>query len=96
MNSDTYLRDHLAADRTVLANERTLLAYVRTSLTLLVAGATFIKFFNSLILEIVGWIFVPASIISIVLGMRRYFHINHLICDVIKKSQTRVQSDEYK
>lgn len=49
MNSDTYLRDPLAADRTVLANERTLLAYVRTSLTLLVAGATFIKFFDSLI-----------------------------------------------
>ena len=32
------LRDHLAADRTVLANERTFLAYIRTTLTLFVAG----------------------------------------------------------
>lgn len=38
------LRDHLAADRTILANERTFLAYIRTSLTLFVAGLSFVHF----------------------------------------------------
>jgi len=38
------LRDHLAADRTILANERTFLAYIRTALTLFVAGLSFIHF----------------------------------------------------
>ncbi len=95
MNSDTYLRDHLAADRTVLANERTILAYVRTALTLLVAGVTFVKFLDLLVFEIIGWIFIPTSIVTFAFGLRRYFHINHLICDVIKKSHSKVKSDEY-
>lgn len=39
---DLILRDHLAIDRTVLANERTLLAYGRTALTLLIVGFSFL------------------------------------------------------
>ena len=39
------LRDHLAYDRTVLANERTLLSYFRTAIALLAAGGTLIKLF---------------------------------------------------
>ena len=38
------LTDHLAIDRTILANERTLLAYLRTALGLVVIGATFLHF----------------------------------------------------
>jgi inner membrane protein YidH len=53
------LRDVLAADRTQLANERTLLSYLRTALTLFIAGVSFIRFFDSLIVEIVGWLFIP-------------------------------------
>ncbi len=66
------LRDHLAADRTILANERTFLAYIRTALTFFVSGATFIKFFDSLILEVLGWVFVPIAIYVFILGTRRY------------------------
>ncbi len=53
------LRDVLAADRTQLANERTLLSYLRTALTLFIAGVSFIRFFDNLIVEIIGWLFVP-------------------------------------
>lgn len=42
---DMILRDHLAFDRTILANERTLLAYLRTAIALLAAGGTFVKLF---------------------------------------------------
>ena len=65
-------RDHLAADRTILANERTLLAYLRLSLTLFVAGISFIKFFDNTILFIIGVIFLPLAFISGVIGVRRY------------------------
>ena len=41
------LRDHLALDRTRLANRRTMLAYLRTALMLLVSGATLVKVFHS-------------------------------------------------
>jgi len=43
--NDMILRDHLAYDRTVLANERSLLAYIRTSITLLAAGGSLVKLF---------------------------------------------------
>ena len=37
-NKNAVIRDHLAAQRTLLANERTFLAYIRTALTLFVAS----------------------------------------------------------
>ena len=66
------LRDHLAADRTQLANERTLLAYYRTALTLFIAGATFVKFFGSLLMVVIGWIFIPLGILVFIVGVIRY------------------------
>jgi putative membrane protein len=66
------LRDYLADHRTVLANERTFLAYLRTALTLFVAGVSFIRFFDVLVVEVVGWIFLPAGLIILLLGVARY------------------------
>lgn len=66
------LRDHLAIDRTILANERTFLSYARAALTLFVAGVTFLQFFESAWLSIVGWAFVPAGAATFVAGLVRY------------------------
>lgn len=76
------LRDHLAADRTVLANERTFLAYIRTALTLFVAGLSFVHF------EILGApivdgticaAFVLLSIAIFFVGLVRYKRMQALI-----------------
>ena len=80
------LRDHLAADRTILANERTFLAYIRTALTFFVSGATFIKFFDSLILEVLGWIFVPIAVYIMFLGARRYVKMKKDIAPLKKQT----------
>ena len=40
---DMILRDHLALDRTLLANERTYLSYLRTVVSFIVAGITLWK-----------------------------------------------------
>lgn len=69
---DLILRDYLAIDRTILANERTLLAYVRTALSLFVAGISFVKFFDSLPMTVVGWVMVPVGIAVLVIGIIRY------------------------
>ena len=63
------LRDYLAAHRTILANDRTWLSYIRTSLTLFVAGVTFIRFFKLQILLVIGWIFIPVSVIILIIGI---------------------------
>src|SRR6266850_2229129 len=72
VNGKPNLTNYLAADRKILANERTFLAYIRTALTLFVVGASFIKFFGTLILEMVGWLFIPVATIIFFMGVNRY------------------------
>ncbi len=68
------LRDQLAIDRTRLANERTLLAWLRTALMMLVSGITLLKLFEGiLIMEVIGGVMIPASLISAAWGIRRYW-----------------------
>lgn len=76
------LRDHLAADRTILANERTFLAYIRTALTLFVAGLSFVhlkEFFSSYIVEVIGVIFIMLGITTFFVGLFRYKRMQALI-----------------
>ncbi len=80
----------LASFRTILANERTVLSYMRTALTMFVAGVTFVHFFNSLIIVIVGWIFIPLGLITVVIGVYRYNREKRLIQQVShRKEQIR-------
>lgn len=66
------LRDELAIDRTILANERTILAYLRAALTLVIAGATFLHFFDNGMLLYIGIICVPLGIATGIIGVLRY------------------------
>ena len=47
------LRDHLAYDRTVLANQRTYLAYLKFGIFSLATGLTFLKVFSDDLLYLV-------------------------------------------
>ena len=73
------LREHLAAARSILANERTFLAYQRTALTELAVAATFIRFFDHPALTVIGWLLVPASVVTMALGLGRYRRMHKLI-----------------
>ncbi len=75
------LRDHLAAQRTMLANERTYLAYIRTALTLFVAGVSFIKFFDHIFYEIIGWLLIPLGILTLIKGVISYIKMKRLIAE---------------
>lgn len=70
--TEMILRDQLAADRTILSNQRTFLAYLRTALTLFVAGLTFIRFFDRIWIEVIGWIFMPVGVMTFFVGLIRY------------------------
>jgi putative membrane protein len=58
--------------RTTLANQRTFLAYIRTALTLFVAGVTFVRFFDTLVVVIIGWVFIPLGLATFSVGLWRY------------------------
>ncbi len=77
--TEPMLRDCLAVERTIMANERTFLSYIRAALGLFIGGVSFIEFFDSQIMQVVGWIFIPLGIIAFILGLIRYKKINDLI-----------------
>lgn len=66
------LADHLAINRTVLANERTALAYGRTVLAMLVVGGTCVKFFDSALMQALGITFMTAAAAVAAMGFARF------------------------
>ena len=76
------LRDHLAIDRTVMANTRTFLSYIRTALTMFIAGVTFIHFFEPRILLLIGWLFIPVSGAILLIGAIYYIKMKRSIRNV--------------
>ena len=64
-NEKLILRDHLALERTKLANERTLFSYIRTSLYLLTAGIGIFQIENISRLDGLAWVCIILSLIHI-------------------------------
>lgn len=73
---DMILRDHLAYDRTILANETTLLAYLRTAMALLAAGATLFRLFpQDAYFQVLGIIMLILGLIIAGIGAYRFISI---------------------
>jgi putative membrane protein len=94
------LRDHLAADRTILANERTFLAYIRTALTLFVAGLSFVHFeivskmVSSLLADrAIGVVLMVLGTITFFLGLFRYNKMKALIREIKQKESAEGTDD---
>lgn len=66
------LRDHLALERTKLANERTLLSYLRTSLYLLLGGLAFLEMKEIARMQNLGFAAIFLSVIFLSVGIIRY------------------------
>lgn len=88
------LRDRLAENRTVLANERTLLAYVRTSLALFAAGVSFIKFFDSAVMVIIGWMLLPVGAYTLLKGFASFRKMNSVMHEEEKEEEEELKSKE--
>lgn len=71
-DKELILRDHLAIERTKLANERTLFSYIRTSLYLLTAGIGILQFDSISRLYWLAWICMVAGVILFFLGFYRF------------------------
>ena len=66
------LTEHLAADRTRLANERTLLAYVRTALGLIISGTGFAEYLDAPSLRVIFILFIPTGVLVLLIGVRSF------------------------
>ncbi|MDR6301997.1 DUF202 domain-containing protein [Mesonia maritima] len=66
------LREHLALERTKLANERTLLAYIRASLYLLVGGIALLQIKEYPRLHWIGYSSLVICVLFMIIGIWRY------------------------
>lgn len=79
----------LAIARTELANRRTLLAYLNTGIALFVSGAGLLKLSDSPWLEVLGMIFMPASLIVAAIGIVDY----RVLRRDIESERTKLQDE---
>jgi putative membrane protein len=77
--SKLILRDWLALERTKLANERTFLAYFRSAMTFLVAGISLLKISYFADVREIGFIFLVASPVILIIGIIRLFSVKKWI-----------------
>ncbi|SHJ06148.1 putative membrane protein [Mesonia phycicola] len=77
------LREHLALERTKLANERTLLAYIRASLYLLVGGIALLKIEDYPEVHGLGYVSLCVCVIFIVIGIWRYIALERKLKNLL-------------
>lgn len=92
------LRDHLAIDRTMLANESTFLAYLRTGLAMCAAGATLIHFSEGVHANTIGGIFIGFGFLVFLIGTVRHGQMRKKIKNIRslqneKISRTQINDD---
>jgi len=93
IREELILRDELAIDRTILANERTILAYLRGALTLVIAGITFLQFFDEGMLLYVGIFCIPLGLTVGIFGVLRYLKMDKCI-RIVRESFDRDAEDK--
>lgn len=79
MNKDLVLREHLAIERTKLANETALLAYIRTGLYFLVAGSSLGQLIQTTFWRIAGPPLVIIGVLIVVFGAYRFRKLKRAI-----------------
>ena len=87
------MRDFLALDRTRLANERTFLAYFRTFIGLFAAGVGLVKFVESQIYVVIGYIFIAISPFIVVIGVARFLYIRRRLAALYRRNQSTAAAE---
>jgi putative membrane protein len=84
------LRDHLAYDRTILANETTLLAYLRTAMALLAAGATLFRLYSDdAFFQVLGMVMLVLGVLIAAVGIHRFFAMSKRLIILLDKTEVK-------
>ncbi|HZJ37354.1 MAG TPA: DUF202 domain-containing protein [Gillisia sp.] len=70
------IREHLALERTKLANERTLLSYTRSALYFLLGGLALFQLEEYVELKYIGYLALVFSVLFFIIGIWRYIALN--------------------
>lgn len=91
---DIILRDHLAMERTKLANERTLLSYIRTSLYLFLGGIAFLGMRDFQEIKYLGYFSLCLSVIVLIVGIVRYIQLKKHVKEIYEPFYRKVAKEE--
>lgn len=84
------MREHLALQRTKLANERTLLSYVKASLYLLIGGMALfqVKEYRGIDITWIGYLSFFFCVIFIIVGISRYIALERKLEKLLTSNTT--------
>jgi len=88
---ENLIREHLALERTKLANERTLLSYTQASLYFLLGGLTLLQLQQYEELRYIGYLAVVFSVLFITVGIWRFIVLKNKMVNLLRGE---VKTDE--
>jgi putative membrane protein len=94
MIDEELIREHLALERTKLANERTLLSYIRSSLYLFIGGLALLQIKEYEHVEWLGFLSLGICVIFISIGVYRYIHLNRKLYKLLRPDNKDSRSQD--
>ena len=90
------VREHLALERTKLANERTLLSYIRASIYLLISGLALlqIKEYQDISLMWVGYLSLLICVLFLIVGFSRYIALERKLNRLLQPDDEEESKDK--
>jgi putative membrane protein len=87
------LRDHLALERTRLANERTFMAYIRSALYLVIGGLALLQLKDAGDLEWVGIVALALAAIFTIIGVVRFIQLRRQLASYYLPLESEAEDD---
>ncbi|MDT0641504.1 DUF202 domain-containing protein [Zunongwangia sp. F363] len=88
------IREHLALERTKLANERTVLSYIRASLYLLIGGLALLQIKEYEHVKWLGYLSLFICVVFITVGISRYIALERKLNKLLKPERREKEEAE--
>nr|WP_040506459.1 DUF202 domain-containing protein [Gillisia limnaea] len=93
---ESLIREHLALERTRLANERTLLSYTQASLYFLLGGLALLQLKEYADLRYIGYLALIFSGLFLTIGIWRYLSLNRKMKKLLRPENNEENNKENK
>ena len=90
---ETLIREHLALERTKLANERTLLSYTQAALYFLLGGLALIQLKEYEEMHYIGYLALVFSVLFVTIGIWRFIVLRNKMKDLLKGNIESAEED---
>ena len=90
---EEFIREHLALERTKLANERTLLSYTQAALYFLLGGLALFQLKENVELRYIGYLALVFSVLFFIIGIWRYIALERKMKKLLRPRNNPVTEE---